>query len=360
MIRTATLLLLVALVVPAAAQNSLPFAERFLAHAVLPASLKGTAPALKSSVIVVGEIVRVGDLIENAGAAASVAIFRAPDLGQTGNVAVDRVLEALRPHALVDIETRGLTEVTVSRASTAITPADLEARVVRALADRQRGADARNLTLSLDSEPRTIHLEPATDLRIARLTFDPRSGRFDVAFERPDRPRGGLIRVTGTYAETFEAAVLTRPLAVGEIVKAADIALVRRAKAEFGANIVTSATQAIGLAARRPMRPGDVIRQTDLAKPEIIARNDHVTITYEVPGITLTMRGKALEGGAQGEVIHVLNEQSKRSIQATVAGRGHVIITAPARVNVTATTSAPRLAADATGRPLSNPRASAE
>jgi flagellar basal body P-ring formation protein FlgA len=212
----------------------------------------------------------------------------------------------------------------------------------------------------LDSEPRTIHIEPATDLRIARLAFDPRRGRFDVVFERSDMPRGGLIRITGTYAETFEAAVLTRPLAAGETVKAADVALVRRPKAEFGSNIVTSFAQAIGLAARRPMRPGDLIRQTDLAKPEIVARNDQVTITYDVPGITLTMRGKAMEGGAQGEAIHVLNEQSKRSIQATVAGRGHVIVAAPVRVNVTATTSAPRLAADATGRTLSNPRASAE
>ena len=43
-------------------------------------------PALKREVIVTGELVRIGDLVENAGAVAEVAIFRAPDLGQTGGV----------------------------------------------------------------------------------------------------------------------------------------------------------------------------------------------------------------------------------------------------------------------------------
>jgi flagella basal body P-ring formation protein FlgA len=204
-----------------------------------------------------------------------------------------------------------------------------------------------------------VHVEPATELRIARLTFEPRSGRFDVVFERPG-PTRNLIRLTGTYAETFEAAVLTRPLTLGEVVKSVDVTVVRRPKTEFGANIVTSPAQAVGLAARRALRPGDLIRQTDLAKPEVVARNESVTITYDVPGITLTIRGKALEAGAQGEVFNVLNEQSKRSIQATVAGRGHVIVTAPTRVHITAPAPAPRLAADATGRANPNPRARAE
>ena len=36
----------------------------------------------------VRRLVRIGDLVENAGAAADVAVFRAPDLGQTGAVPV--------------------------------------------------------------------------------------------------------------------------------------------------------------------------------------------------------------------------------------------------------------------------------
>jgi flagella basal body P-ring formation protein FlgA len=354
MIRIATLSLL-ALTVPAAAQIStvggpLPFAERFSAHA--PSTQRNSGPTLKSAVTVAGAIVRIGDLVENAGPAAHVGIFRAPDLGESGRVAVDRILDALLSHEIIKVDTRGLADVLVTRASITITAKDIEARIAQALAGRQRNAQAGNLTLTFDSEARAIHLEPGTDLRLVRVGFDPRSGRFDVAFERPGARN--VLRYTGTYMETFEVATLARPIAVGEIVRAADVVVVRRPRSEFTANIITSAEQAVGLAARRAMRPGDTLRQTDLARPEIVARNDNVTITYQVPGVMLTMRGKALEGGSHGDVIAVMNVQSKRSIQATVAGPGHVIVAATTLVSVTPSTTPPRLAAHTTGRPQSN------
>jgi len=369
MIRLATLshvTLTLALTLPAAAQtagaqvagNNGSFLERFSAHAPLS---QRSGPTLKPAVTIVGEIVRIGDLVENAGAAANVPIFRAPELGQTGRVPVDRVIEAVLPHEIVDMETRGLTDVVVTRASTTITAKDIETRITQALAGRQRNTDAGNLTLALDNEARAIHIEPGTELRIARMAFDPRSGRFDVLFERTGNRN--LLRYSGTYSETFEAAVLTRPLTNGEVVRAADITIVRRPKTEFAANIMTTAEQAVGLAARRPMRQGDLLRQNDLAKAEVIARNDNVTITFQVPGITLTMRGKALEGGGQGDTINVLNVQSKRSVQGTIAGPGHVIVTATTVVSITPNTTVPRLAANTTGRSNSvntQPRASAE
>ena len=355
MIRLTTISLL-ALAFPATAQiagaqiagANGSFLDRFSAHAPLT---QRSGPTLKSSVTIVGEIVRIGDLVENAGAAANVPIFRAPDLGQTGRVAVERVIEAVLPHEIVNMETRGLTDVVVTRASTTIAAKDIETRIIQALAGRQRNTDAGNLTLTFDSEPRTMHVEPGSELRIARMTFDPRSGRFDVLFERPGNR--SLLRYTGTYSETFEAAVLARPLASGEVVRAADVTIVRRPKTEFAANIMTSVEQAVGMSARRPMRSGDVLRQTDLTKPEVIARNDNVTITFQVPGILLTRRGKALEGGSNGDTINVLNVQSKRPVQGKIAGPGHVVVIATTLVSVTPTTTAPRLAAQTTGRPNS-------
>ena len=40
--------------------------------------------------MITGDIVRIGDLVENAGIVAEVPIFRAPDLGQTGTVSAAR------------------------------------------------------------------------------------------------------------------------------------------------------------------------------------------------------------------------------------------------------------------------------
>jgi flagella basal body P-ring formation protein FlgA len=100
----------------------------------------------------------------------------------------------------------------------------------------------------------------------------------------------------------------------------------RRPRAEVGRDIVTGRQQVVGLAARGTMQPGRPIRVADLMKPDLIQRNDAVTLVYEVPGIMLTIRGKAIDGGAEGDVISVLNEQSKRTVQGTIVAPGRVLI----------------------------------
>jgi flagella basal body P-ring formation protein FlgA len=50
----------------------------------------------------------------------------------------------------------------------------------------------------------------------------------------------------------------------------------------------------------------------------------------QAPGMTITTTGRALEGGAIGDVIQVMNLQSKKTIQATVTGSSMVqVVTAP-------------------------------
>ena len=82
------------------------------------------------------------------------------------------------------------------------------------------------------------------------------------------------------------------------------------------------------MAAKTALRNGQALRTDDLIKPQIVQRNEAVTIYYEVPGIMLTVRGKAIEGGAMGDVVGVLNIQSNRTVQATVIGPGRVTIAA--------------------------------
>jgi len=286
-------------------------------------------PALKSSATVVGEIVRIGDLVENAGAVADVAIFRAPDLGETGSVPVARVLDAVRGHHLVGLDTRGLAEIAVTRAARAITAKDVEARILGALAGKSGLPDADNLAVVLDNAMRTIEVEPAAgELAITRLDFDPRTLRFDVTFELPGSAvaRRLPLHFTGVLTETAEAVVPVHEIAQGQVLKAGDLAIARRPKAEVTPTTLTTLAQAQGVAAKHALRAGAVIRQTDVAKPELVGRNDSVTIVYQVPGITLSIAGKALDPGALGDTISVLNAQAKRTLQATVIGPGRVSV----------------------------------
>lgn len=318
MIRLASFILILALNVPAAAQ--------------VTGSLAPVAPALKRDIVVNGDLVRIGDLVEHAGASADIAVFRAPDLGDTGSVPVQRVIEALRPHRVVALDTRGLSDVTVTRASRAIPVQEIESHILGGIAGHYSFVDARNITLVFDREPRALHVEPGVkaELRIVRLSFEARNGRFDITLDVPgsDALRRVPLRLTGRAVETFEVVTLARPIARGEILRANDVTVSRKPKTEVAADALADTKAAIGRSARGALRAGQILRQNDVMKAEIIQRNDTVVIYYEAPGVALTARGKALEAGAEGDTVNVLNLQSNRNVQATVSGPGRVVVTA--------------------------------
>jgi flagella basal body P-ring formation protein FlgA len=288
------------------------------------------APRLKELVVVGAEIVRIGDLVENAGLASGIPVFRAPDLGHTGSVPAARVIEALQRHGVTAIDTGGLSEVVVTRDSRAFTTRDVIERIASAFAGQFGFAEAQNLTVTLDRDLRILHVEPsAGDLTVARMNVDPRSGRFDIAFEIPGSAVAKRVplRFSGTIMETIEATTLIRPLRRGDTIKESDLLVQRRPKSEVGDDPLTR-DQAVGLALKRPLRAGQALRASDATRPEAVHRNETVTMIYEAPGIVLTMRGKAQESGAVGDLINVLNVQTNRTIQATVAGPGRVAIAA--------------------------------
>lgn len=287
------------------------------------------APALKASVTVTGDIVTIGDLVENAGPVAGVPIFRAPDLGTTGAVATDRVLDAIRPHQLIGIDTHGLADVVVTRASRSIAPREISERIAQALSGQYGFGAAHNIMVNFDGDVRTLQVEAnATgELQVMALSFDPRTTRFDVTFNLPNSAALARqpARYTGTAIETVDTLALDRPVERGELIQASDLTIIRRPRMDGGSGL-TDANTVIGLAARHSLRPGQALAAGDLMKPEIVGRNDTVTIVYQVPGVTLTLRGQAKDPGALGDTISVVNVESKRVVQAVVSGPDRVSV----------------------------------
>ena len=296
---------------------------------------KADPPRLRSAVTVTGDVVRIGDLVENAGSLADVAAYRAPDLGTTGSVSAAEVLEVLRAHDVVLVDTAGVKNIEVTRASRVITRDDIEQRIMRAYAGRYGLGDPDRFAVTFDREPRTLYVEPQDDLDLVSAAYDPRTTRFDITL----RMRGAAeayMRYTGTLVEMVPAVTLNRPVNVGEIIKSSDLTLEKRPKHEVGGDAVKTLAEAAGLSARQSLRAGVPLKRTDLTRPDVVKRDDFVTLVYEVPGIMLTVRGKALDNGAVGDIISVSNLQSKRPVQGIVDGPGRVTITTSATPIATA------------------------
>src|SRR5512139_1180116 len=91
------------------------------------------APALRASVTVTSDVVRVGDLVDNAGSAAQIAVYRAPDLGTTGALPVAQVINVLRAKQVIGVMTGDIKEITVTRLARTFANRDLELAVAAAL-----------------------------------------------------------------------------------------------------------------------------------------------------------------------------------------------------------------------------------
>jgi len=293
------------------------------------ANVAAPVPVMKAETTVTADIVKLGDLIENAGPAAAIPVFHAPALGTSGTIQTHRVIEAARDNGLPHFDTRGLNEVMITRAARSIPLADLEQAVAEAAVRNLGLGSIDDVSIRFDRDVRALHVEPSAveAPRIVQFYYDPHAQRFDGFVEVPGSTalRKNPVRISGTLVETEEIVVLARPIARGEPVRESDILLERRPRAEIPSDAVTQLGTVIGQAARRALRAGQTLRPADLMKPDLVGRNEMVTILFEAPGLSLTARGKALAAGAEGETITVLNPQSKRVLQATVTGPGLVV-----------------------------------
>jgi flagella basal body P-ring formation protein FlgA len=286
-------------------------------------------PVLRASVTVTGDVVRIGDVIDNAGTSAQIAIYRAPDLGTTGSLPTAQVISALQAHQVNGVDTRDLKSISVTRLSRTLDNREIENQVARALEHRSGLGNAADLRLTFDREVQDIRLDASNTGAMVPVSvrFEPRSGRFDVSFEIGNDANTAPIklRFTGSAIETVEAAVVTRSVERNEVLKSSDVVTERRPKAEIGSDAATR-DRAVGMQMRRQIRVGQALKVADLAKPDLVQRDENVTLIYETAGLYLTIRGKAAEAGTEGDVINVLNLQSKRTVSGVVIGRGQVAI----------------------------------
>src|ERR1700688_361339 len=221
------------------------------------------APVLRASVSVSSDVVRIGDVIDNAGSAAQIAIYRAPDLGTTGSIPTAQVISALRAHQVIGVDTRELREISVTRLARTLDAKDIESQVARALEHRGGLGDAANLSLTFDRDVQDMRLEASNTgaMQPVSSRYDAHSGRFDVSFEIGNDAgvASTKLRFTGSAIETVEAAILARDVERNEVLKSSDVVTERRPKLAVG-NDAASRDRAVGMQMRKALRAGAALR----------------------------------------------------------------------------------------------------
>lgn len=283
-------------------------------------------PVLRSEVAVVSDIVTVGDFYSEAGIVSRKPLFRSPDLGKSGTVNAEIVAKRARAAGLTEAGTNGLREVVVKRLSLAYNADRLKAVVAETLAGQDATLRTEDLDISFHRQPKTIHLPALTEeiLRAEQVLWSRTDGRFDIVVRYPDGAGFGELAVTGIAREMVTIATLIQPLRRGAVIQPSDLTSLRLPRARVPARAVISHEEIAGLAARSTLRAQTPLTRADFERPVIVKRGAKVSLVFSLPGMKLTARGQAMDDAALGDVVDVMNLQSRRIVQATVLSRGQV------------------------------------
>ncbi len=310
-------------------------------------SLAGETPSLKArpNVQVKGPLITLGDLFENTGKKASIAVFQAPAPGKTGYINSARLLDAVRRHGLEWKNSFALPRINIARQSRLISPADITAsireKLVAAAPHREEGS---SLSLRFTRKPTPIHLPLGinSDYNVSNVNYDLNSGRFSATINTPgnEEAPASQLYYTGRAIRTIKIPVLTRSINRGGLIQLDDVTLKDIPSSRLSGTPMRHISELLGMAATRHLRAGRAIFKRDIEQPQIVKRGALVNIIFKAPGITLSTRGKAVSGGALGDTISVLNVRSKRTIQVKVIAPDTVSPGASANTNTSRTAMA--------------------
>ena len=184
--------------------------------------------------------------------------------------------------------------------------------------------------LQMELDNRAVELrapQGAGGLAVENLYYSPIQGRFAAEIV----VTGSQVRlpVSGRAFGVVQIPVLSRRIIPGDIIGPGDVDWQDMRADQTTSDTAATDAQLIGMTPKRGVSTNQPVRLRDLQSPRMVDKGAMVTITLTTQSMTLTTQGKALQDGGRGEVIRVVNTQSNRIVEATVAGPNVVAVAKP-------------------------------
>jgi len=184
-------------------------------------------------------------------------------------------------------------------------------------------SDVKIVTRQID--PRLKLSQCANDLTFKQL--DNSANRANVAVKvscQGEKPWS--IFVNNRVEHLQGVAILRGALARGHILTKDDIDMVKHDILQLRRGYITQVDYAVGKELKRSLRPGEVLRDYQLKKPNIVKKGDAVIVEAHYGSLSVIAPGIALADGRQGQQIRVENRRSARIIRAEIVAPGRVKI----------------------------------
>ncbi len=121
-----------------------------------------------------------------------------------------------------------------------------------------------------------------------------------------------------------QIVVAARALTRHQVIRPEDIRLEHQDTGQLSSGYFSDPSDIVGMEVKRRLMPGQILGTAHVAPRQLIERGQAVTLYAARPGLTVRMKGEALESGAEGQRIRVRNRSSKRIVEGHVEPSGAV------------------------------------
>ncbi|HVC59113.1 MAG TPA: flagellar basal body P-ring formation chaperone FlgA [Acetobacteraceae bacterium] len=297
-----------------------------LAALVLGGAAGAQAASLRAATMLHAPVVRLSDLFDDAGANANRVLGTAP--GPGGSIVVEAPqLAAIARQFAVDWRPASPADRAVLERAGRLLPRRgvlkaMKAALVAAGASPQCEIEMPGFTppmVPAEASPRPLATE---------LNYDAGSGRFTAVLSVTGAGMDPInLRVAGQVNDTIALPVAVARLPAGTVLRADDVRVARVPVAMVHSEVLHTMSEAVGLQLRDPIAAGQPFAVTDVTRPSLVQRGTNVEMQLQSPGISLLAQGVAMDSGATGERIRVLNPSSRVVVEAEVIGPGRVRVT---------------------------------
>lgn len=132
-----------------------------------------------------------------------------------------------------------------------------------------------------------------------------------------------LILVILPTALSAEVLTVTRVIRADTILEPQDVTVI--AKSYPG--VIGAGEDIIGLETRSTLYPGRPIRRQDIGPVALVKRNQMVKLIFRQGGLTISTDARALQRGAEGDQVRVMNMSSRTTVSGQVAQDGSIVVT---------------------------------
>lgn len=228
-------------------------------------------------------------------------------------------------HAQQQIASAAPAAAAKAAATRYVSEREVARRVVSMIQQRNGG---RPVEVAFHGNDNGLTMPASAEWRIDSFTYDDRSGRFTGTVAASGTSE--FLRISGRANAVEAMPVLRTRIAPGEVITTDALEWRQVPMGRYTSAYIDRMDDLVGMTPKRALNVGQPIRSNDVGRLEQVTKNSLITMVAQAPGMTITTTGRALEGGAIGDVIQVMNLQSKKTIQATVTGSSMVqVVTAP-------------------------------